>query len=436
MTTFTTPHPATTASRVWASLGLVILLMAACGGTADTSTTTDAAQATTSAPATTATSSTTGQTTTTQSATTAAPETTTPTPTYAVASHGAGAVDPLPGSDGMLGSGCAPGPGALPDGIWFGWVETANSAGISFDLACLASEQSPTATNSNPTLRDVTVTPTVAVHRSDGSTIDYSTYAPTGGPVWVYVNAGTATEIAYPTITVAIDDGTAAWTEATVSLPVGGGCCGEMYSGTASPDEPWPASGLPADGYYGLDVTVDSAANALVLRIMKFVPCAERPEICNPDYFEGDLALDWDDPIWRTVPFDDNLTVQLMGIHLDQAVHPDAVIAAEGSGTAFATLLDENAVAFDTWIQPEIDAGTDFEDIRDLLVGMAATDPGFPYAVSKCCDAEWSPMVYRGPLGLELVEWLYEPNNFLGPSQLEVRDGRPILIMDGGRVAG
>jgi len=169
---------------------------------------------------------------------------------------------------------------------------------------------------------------------------------------------------------------------------------------------------------------------------MKFVPCSERSEICDPEYFEGDLALDWDDPLFRTVPLDDNLTVQLMGIHVDPSIDPDVVLAVEGPGSAFAQLLDDNATAFNTWIQPEIDAGADYEDIRDLLIAEAAADPGFPYSVSKCCDAEWSPTVYRGPLGVELVEWLYEPNNFLGPSQLEIKNGKPILIMDGGRIAG
>ena len=428
MTTLSTARRSPLVSRV--SLGLVILVLAACGESTDTSTTTidppttAATQPTTVAPDTSAPATTAPDESTTTAPTTLPPETTAPPAAFAVASHGAGAVDPLPGSDGMLGSGCTPGGDALRDGIWFGWIEAVRSGGFTFDLACLEAGSPATATNSNPRTRDIKTAEGMPVQQLDP------------GPVWIYVNGGMATEIANPTITFTIDEGTSAWTEASVSLPIGGGCCGEMYSGTPSPDEPWPASGLPADGYYGLDVTVDSAADALILRIMKFVPCADRPEICNEDYFEGDLALDWDDPLFRTVPLDGNLTVQLMGIHIDKAVHPNAVLAVEGSGSAFSGLLEDNAAAFNAWIQPEIDAGTDYEDIRDLLIAEAAADPNFPYAVSKCCDADWSPMVYVGPLGVELVEWLYEPNNFLGPSQLEIRNGQPILIMDGGRIAG
>ena len=378
MTKLSTARQATMASRV--SLGMVILLLAACGESTTTSTTAD--PQVTSAPPTTA-ATTTGAPATTAPAeptttppSTAPPETTAAPAVFAVASHGAGAVDPLPGSDGMLGSGCTPGADTLPDGIWFGWIKAVADNGFSFDLACLASGSPAVATNQNPKTRMIPSSGQMGVGHVGG------------GPVWIYINDGMATELAFPTITFTVDEGTSAWVEAAVSLPVGGGCCGEMYTGTASPDEPWPDSGLPADGYYGLDVTVDTAANALILRIMKFVPCSERSEICNPDYFEGDLALDWDDPLFRTVPLDDNLTVQLMGIHVDPAIDPDVVRAAEGPGSAFAELLEENAAAFNAWIQPELDAGTDYEDIRDMLIAEAAADPNFPYAVSKCCDAE------------------------------------------------
>jgi hypothetical protein len=357
-------------------------------------------------------------------ATTVPQESTVPPVAFAVATHGAGAVAPLPGSNGMLGSGCTPGADSLPDGIWFGWIEAVRSDAISFDLTCLEAGSPARAINDNPRMRDIATAQGIPVQQLDP------------GPVWIYVNGGVATEIANPTISVVSDAGTVGWVAAVVSLPVGGGCCGEMSSGTPSPDLPWPASGMPADGHYGLEVNVDSAANALILRITKFVPCSDRPEICIEDYFEGDLALDWDDPLLRTVPLDDGLTVRLMGIHVDPATHPEAVLAVEGFGTAFAELLAENAAAFNRWIQPELDAGSDYEDIRALLLATAAADPDFPYAVSKCCDSDWSPLAYRGPLGLELVEWLYEPNNFLGPAQLEVRDGKPILIVDGGRIAG
>jgi len=50
--------------------------------------------------------------------------------------------DPLPGSGGDLGSGCAPGPGPLSDGVWFGFIDETNSSPstVVFDLACLGSD--------------------------------------------------------------------------------------------------------------------------------------------------------------------------------------------------------------------------------------------------------------------------------------------------------
>ncbi len=41
-----------------------------------------------------------------------------------------------PVDDGASGSGCRPGRGDLPDGAWFGYLEAADPAEISFDLAC------------------------------------------------------------------------------------------------------------------------------------------------------------------------------------------------------------------------------------------------------------------------------------------------------------
>ena len=40
-------------------------------------------------------------------------------------------------SDGAYGAGCSPGPGPLPDGIWFGFVAARSSDVFDFDLACI-----------------------------------------------------------------------------------------------------------------------------------------------------------------------------------------------------------------------------------------------------------------------------------------------------------
>jgi len=438
MATLSTARRAKPALRAFCFLSAVALVVTACGGSAAPTTSTMSPGTTTTEPADTVAPATTASAPTTSSpATTIALPTTTnePSLTYTVAGQGTGAVSPLPGSDGMLGSGCTPGPGALTDGIWFGWIDAVVGAGVSFDLACLAAGDPAIAGNSNPALRDIVVASAATVHRADGSMLDFSSFAPSDDPLWVYINNGLATEFAYPTINITMDPGAQAWIEADVNLPNGGGCCGEMYTGTPSPDEPWSPAGLPADGVYGLDLTVDYAANALVVQIRKFVSCDERPEICIADYREGDLALEWDGHLSRTIPLDNQLTVRLMGIQFDPAIATDIPQGIEGDGTAFSTLLADSGAAFEKWIRPELDAGSSYEDITTMIVEHAG-DESFPFVVSRCCGDDWGPAAYRGPHGIELIAWLYEPNDFLGPSQLVVHNGKPILIMDAGRFAG
>ena len=86
---------------------------------------------------------------------------------------------PLPGSGGAAGSGCSPGAGPLPDGVWFGYVVAKSAADIDFDLACFyygdiaytegAADGEEVnndyyVRNVNPTLRTIPVAPTVTVY--------------------------------------------------------------------------------------------------------------------------------------------------------------------------------------------------------------------------------------------------------------------------------
>jgi hypothetical protein len=137
--------------------------------------------------------------------------------------------DPLPGSDDAAGSGCTPGPGTLPDGVWFAMAEEITADGISFDLACFffgdaanaaaaedGVEEIPVPNdyyirNQVDTLRSMPVPATAVVHTlgvsiDDGfETITYSTWAEQEDGflicpgqsclVWLYVNGGRVTEI-------------------------------------------------------------------------------------------------------------------------------------------------------------------------------------------------------------------------------------------------
>jgi hypothetical protein len=121
----------------------------------------------------------------------------------------------LPGAGDYFGSGCSPGTTKLPDGVWFGHIESVASSAIEFDLICFA----PTPpgedgvgrfTNSSPKLRTVPVESTATVHAiaPDGfwELQEYATWHLDPGQegfcepdgcwnVWLYVNSGYITEI-------------------------------------------------------------------------------------------------------------------------------------------------------------------------------------------------------------------------------------------------
>lgn len=127
--------------------------------------------------------------------------------------------------DGASGSGCSPGGGSLPAGVWFGYVTAANATSVQFDLACwyfgeiawdVAATYGDTAendyyiVNQNPTLRSVPVTSGAIVHHIDAASIGHDPISytewllgPPGYlecpfgycPLWLYVNDGEVTEI-------------------------------------------------------------------------------------------------------------------------------------------------------------------------------------------------------------------------------------------------
>jgi hypothetical protein len=370
---------------------------------------------------------------------TTVPVATTATPegpvVFGTATHGAGTIGPLPGSQGMLGSGCTPGSDRLPDGAWFGWVVDVEASEMTFDLACLQPGEPPTVTNVNPQLRELVVARNASVRIADGSAVSVRGWSPQADPMWVFVNEGMATEVAYPTIRVSVDAGE--WAVADVALPITGGCCGTMPRGRRSPTDPWPASGMPADGVYDVSTTADAAAGDVVLTIRRLIPCADRPELCIPDYEEGDLGVDYDEAIVRRVEYDDNLTVRILGIRPETGSSIVGATGVEGSGQALLALIDQMEVAFAAWIQPQLDAGVDYNEIFDDLMARGAVAPDFPYGSSDGYGAGAGPLAYRGPHGVLLVEWLIGPPNLLASAtQLEVSNGQPILYIDAGQIAG
>lgn len=214
MTGRTTPPPRRLAGGTLVVGIMLVLALAACGTdetarqpsttaqpatttTLDTTTTT--AVPATSPPTTRVTTSTSSTTTTTATpTTTTAPRATTTTlDVYALAS----------------GSGCTPGTEELPDGQWYGFVESAGATEIEFDLACwffgdaatLAAaedgalsppENSYYVRNDNPMLRTITVAGITTVDRLIGGspgheTVSYTDWlaapGPAGNGVWLTV---------------------------------------------------------------------------------------------------------------------------------------------------------------------------------------------------------------------------------------------------------
>ncbi len=109
--------------RLPRAIGLTVLLLVAvsCGGDDNAATTTMPAD-TTSPP------------TTVPAATTAAP--TAPPDTRTTTSAGATTTTPTDTDALAEGSGCTPGTDDLPDGVWYGFVDSTAADSLEFDLAC------------------------------------------------------------------------------------------------------------------------------------------------------------------------------------------------------------------------------------------------------------------------------------------------------------
>jgi hypothetical protein len=215
-------------SHLIALAAVLALVGVSCGSAGEpTSTTTPPGSVTSTAPTTTTTTSastTTGEdTTTTEASTTTIADLFEPEQPLTLAPPPS--LDGEEG-DGSSGSGCSPGSGPLPDGVWYGYALATDPSTISFDLACLwfgeiAYEVGQAAgvevnndvyiANTNTELRAVPVSDeavvwTIAGDPTEGLTgIPYpewplpdATYTPCPGEycsVWLYVNAGEVTEV-------------------------------------------------------------------------------------------------------------------------------------------------------------------------------------------------------------------------------------------------
>ena len=449
-------------NRCIALLAVLVLVAAACGGgepagsdpAEPSSTSTSTATVAPSTPLTQPSSTTAPRATTTTTTTTAAPTTT--AVVYRVDSSGGARIEPLPGSGGALGSGCAPGGAELPDGIWFGWIIETTSTDISFDLACARSGGGALAvSNDSRRVRTVPVAPTANVYpyAAEGteSSIPYPQWRGAepatvcaergdfglgeGCPWWLYVNDGAVTEMVQVLPP-------AAWMTTPVPSWIAKPCCDSNASVPASPPGLLPDEGLPADGFYRASVDRSpDRPHELTVDIGRWVPCAELPESCIPGFGEGDVGGSPDEGITRRLALDDDLTVVIQTI--PSLSDPAPGITATGSN--FAALLHAIDDAWDTWVITPFEGETPPDEISADLADRGALDDTFPFGVSDGYGPGRGPVGFRGPAGSYLftepylleydAPWGY--NGLYGWwTVLEVRDGRPTLYVDAGSIAG
>lgn len=377
---------------------------------------------TTTVPTTTSTSTTT-TTTSTTSTTTNTTTTTAPLPEWTVAALGRNPGRSL-GDSPALGSGCAPGGGDLPDGVWFGWATSFGAAGVDFDLACLWPGYAwPAAGNDSSRLRTVPVADgaltylgTAAPGRYDATALAAADLAvanapglPNHYPFWLFVNGGKVTELSqYPEpIVWRLDAG--GWPD------LAPGCCDDGTVAPPSPGGSWPGSGWPADGFYEVWMTSQSPAASDVV-IHRWVSCRDNPGLC-PEWWTGDeVTIDPADPgLDRTLAHDANLTVVILPIFGKDPVVGDgaalrALLAARDADVAY--WLDDPDTAL-PWAELEARAG----------------DPDFAFGLAFWPGTTEGLVGYRGPGGT-IITWDYW---WLA---LEIRDGAPILYAHAGLVAG
>lgn len=240
-----------------------------------------------------------------------------------------------------------------------------------------------------------------------------------------------------------------AWSLITTTWGVVPGCCGEPEGmGPASPEGAIPEEGWPADGFYSAQASRSSADRPEIeLEIRRWVSCDEAADECPPDadLIDDALTADSGSGVTRTLDLTDpDLTVVVVPIGMG---NPDGTFRAiSGSGSAFAELLTDIDDACTEWVMGPYEAGTPVMAIEADLEARSA-DPAFPFGVEPTYG--W-PLAYRGPQGTYLVaapswliagdgvDWPLGYNGLYGwrTTNLEIRDGKPVLWIWAGQIAG
>lgn len=267
------------------------------------------------------------------------------------------------------------------------------------------------------------------------------------------------------------------WVVTEVRWGVEPACCDAPAVGEASPEAPLPDPAVnpdawgadatwPEDGFYDVSVTrAPDPPGVVQMAIRRWVSCTQLPELCPLDPPAFGIVADPATEVVATV-FLDALTVVIHPLQTwQEGVPAELPVTITGTGRAFSELLsgwcggylpDRHPVncgldhAFIDWVWAPYRAGSSVEEIAKELETRGA-DPAFPFEVFDdrstdlpCAADRRCPLAYRGPQGTDLIvdfglldlgeDW---PAGLYGWwTSLEVRDGRPILYIDAGRLAG
>lgn len=238
---------------------------------------------------------------------------------------------------------------------------------------------------------------------------------------------------------------TGAWAVVAPTLPVDPGCCDMPATGPTSPEGAIPIETWPADGFYWAEVGRGAeSAGVLQLALRRWVPCAALPDRCAPEPPTDGITSDPASEVSRTLTLDDDLTVVIRGV-VPMEADPASAAVIEGNGTAFDSLCTDGLDrAYVEWVVEPYEAGRSVEDIETELMAASA-DPTFPFGPEP---SHGYPLAYRGPQGTYLVahpSWLMSDGDVWPPgwnglynwwTTLEIRDGKPILYIDAGQIAG
>lgn len=257
------------------------------------------------------------------------------------------------------------------------------------------------------------------------------------------------------------------WTVTNLDWPVQPFCCNAPAVGPASPAAAIPTDGqMPADGFYDVAVTRTwDPPGVIEVTLRRWVSCAESLDSCPADSPDGGVFADPATEVETHLELNENLTVVIEPLQAwDEGRYPDPPQVITGSGLAFYDLLSgwcsgyiperntENCGidhAFPDWIWLPYQAGASIEQIiADLR--SADTGPTFPFtefddhADDQPCTGYRCTTAYRGPQGTHLIidftllglggNWLDRLYGWW--TSLEVRNGKPILYIDAGRLFG